>query len=310
MEWQNQQQAAPEQNPIPPQNQGAAQFVTLSIHDLFTLLGTINVATDNANQARASTRDLPKDAFKLPTFKGPEVGGPKVRPAVVLNFLERLDTYLNIYQGSLPDEATRLAAVSNCFPPGSRAATWWNNHRQHFVTVLDFRDAFKTYFGGTAADERRLQDRLHSFRQRDNDSVRTYHGNLLDLVSDLDAIARILRGDYARPVEEPLQRSKFVHGLRPNIKIEVERVYIRHPGLTLDDLLREAETEEKLRRVKPQQPATRPALNAVDADTKPTGQKSKFKCFYCRSNSHPHSECRKIAARKAAGTWEERPPRK
>jgi hypothetical protein len=74
---------------------------------------------------------------------------------------------------------------------------------------------------------------------------------------------------------------------------------VRNPSFELEQLLAEAEVEETCRKFKP-------SLNSFEG----RGSKKTRSCWFCKSRQHNPNECPKIAARKAAGTWEERPPRK
>jgi hypothetical protein len=95
---------------------------TQSAPDWESVIRLLSLAVQQGAQAGASSsrgpslRDLPKDAFRLPTIKGELTGPGRCRPAHVATFLSRLDQYLNVYQSVLPTESLRLDAITGCFP--------------------------------------------------------------------------------------------------------------------------------------------------------------------------------------------------
>jgi hypothetical protein len=213
--------------------------------------------------------------------------------------LRSVDQYVTVYQNVLPTDEMRVNAVSNCFPPKSRAARWFTTHRSKLSTPRLFREAFIEYFGGTASDERDCRNRLLNFRQRDSNSVTEYYSALCELVDDIHALVDFLHaGDPAQQIGDSLLISKFVNGLSSSVYDGVERVHIRNPDFTLEDLYREALLEEKLSKCKHNGRPTPPALHAIDETPK--------RCFFCKGNHQP-KDCPKIAAKKAKGIWKEMP---
>jgi hypothetical protein len=105
----------------------------------------------------------------------------------------------------------------------------------------------------------------------------------------------------SKPVEAHWQKSKFLNGLKPALKREVTRVYNRNLQFTLEQLFTEALTEESHLRPGP---SNKPEYKGIDG---PKPQQKK--CWFCRAIGHTGDNCPKIAARKAKGTWEDRPPR-
>ena len=95
-----------------------------------------------------------------------------------------------------------------------------------------------------------------------------------------------------------MQVNKFVRGLSPSIRDEVERAHVRNPEMTVEDLFQEAKLEETFAKRKPK-PYTKPQLRGVNTTTK---------CFFCKG-PHNARDCPKIAAKKAVGSWEERAPK-
>jgi Retrotransposon gag protein len=224
---------------------------TQSNPDWESVIRLLSLAVQQGAQAGASSsrgpslRDLPKDAFRLPVIKCELSGPDRCRPAHVATFLSRLDQYLSVYHAVLHSESLRLDTITGCFPDKSRAARWYNNKRSSFQTAAEFRTAFLEHFGGTAADERTCRSRLLSFRQRSSDTVTEYYAAFCDLISDIHALAEFLHsGDPSYYIDESLQVSKFVQGLCDPFRVEVERLYVRNPDWSLDDLFREAKLEE------------------------------------------------------------------
>jgi hypothetical protein len=140
---------------------------------------------------------------------------------------------------------------------------------------------------------------LLSFRQRSSDSVTEYYAAFCDLISDIHALAEFLHpGDPCYCIDESLQVSKIVQGLCHPVRAEVDRLFVRNPDWTLDDLFREAKLEEMHAQRKPKPRNQVPALNALN-----TGAK---RCFFCKG-AREANDCPKIAAKKAAGLWVDKP---
>lgn len=247
-----------------------------------------------------SLRDLPKDAFRLPEFSGERSGNDRIRPSHVRTFLRKLDKYLRVYTSVLNTVDLQLDVIGNCFPTQSAAARWYNSHRSSFSTLEVFVERFKERFGGTSSDDRTCRNQLLSFRQRESDSVTQYYSSFCELIDDINALAFFLHSDQTTyKVDECMQVNKFVHGLCSSVRDNVERVHVRNPDMSLEELFQEAKLEEKLAKRKPRQNTT-PHIRGVD--TKP-------KCYFCKE-PHLARDCPKIAAKKAAGTWKEHPPKK
>ena len=75
-------------------------------------------------------------------------------------------------------------------------------------------------------------------------------------------------------------------------------MHVRIPEMTVQDLFQEAKLENKLAKRKPK-PYTKPQQRGVNTTTK---------CFFCEG-PHNARDCPKTAAKKPAGTWEERAPK-
>jgi hypothetical protein len=240
--------------------------------------------------APSPSKSLPSNAFKLPSFVGAVSGTDRVTPSAVKSVLARIDAFFKVYGNVFTDDSLKLGALLSCFPTDSRAARWFE--AQNFTTYAEFVNEFEIFFGPTDADKKRTRDRWFSFRQRDTDSVRTYYDQFLKLASDLEAI-----GDGE---SDASLAAKFVNGLKRQIKTEVHRIFVRNPSFKLEQLLAEAEVEESCRKF------VKPTFNSFEN----RGKVKVRRCWYCKSLQHNPNDCPKIAQRKAAGTWEERPPRK
>jgi hypothetical protein len=142
--------------------------------------------------------DLPKDAYKLLTFKCNFLGPDRVRPSDVLTFLNRLEKYMHVYGAVMFGNNARLDVIINCFLERSRAATWYNTQRKRISTPTEIRQSFIVYFDGDASEDRTLQSRLLSFRQRDQDRVTGYYAAFCQLVDDIRALAEFLHNGQVR----------------------------------------------------------------------------------------------------------------
>ena len=95
---------------------------------------------------------------------------------------------------------------------------------------------FTDRFGGTSSDDRTCRNQLLSFRRRDSDTVTQYYSAVCELIDDIHALAYFLHGNTERyKVDESMQVNKFVHGLSPSIRDEVERVHVRNPEVTVSE---------------------------------------------------------------------------
>jgi hypothetical protein len=207
-----------------------------------------------------------------------------------------------VYSSVLSTDELKLDVIAGCFPAGSPADRWYLCHKKLFKTTTEFRDAFVSKFGGTASTERTCRNKLLSFKQRESDSVASYYASFTELVDDIHALAEFLHsGDKSFYIDEPQQVIHFVHGLQQPIRVEVERIHIRNPDLTLVELLEEAELEKKHAKLKRKPKPGPPALNGMHYKGK--------QCFFCKG-LHDAKDCPKIAARKAAGTWVDKPPKR
>ena len=115
---------------------------------------------------------------------------------------------------------------------------------------------------------------------------------------------------------QPTQReflAKYCVNLSEPARSVIAKKRTTDPDLTLPQLVKLAEPEDKSSPSTPSAAAVAAALRSLNVNSKQTTM-SKY-CFYCgpkKGRGHTPEECRGIAARKAAGTWEERPvpPRK
>lgn len=170
----------------------------------------------------------------------------------------------------------------------------------------EFRVAFKRKYGFDERDAHYLLEKFTNFKQREGDSVVAYHTNFTQMVTEMTLLLQ------AHDVpSEATQRARFINGLKLDIKSLVMRTVSRHPGLSLYDVMQEALMEE---RQLPRKTRVRPTINAMDGRGAGRGhgrgrgkRTGELSCGFCGSTEHTWDHCPKIAKRKAAGTWEDRP---
>ena len=83
------------------------------LNQLLQLLSqAVQQGSANASTSQGpSLRDLPKDAFKLPTFSGERSGNERIRPAHVRTFLWKLDKCLKVYEPGLYTVSLKLSSI-------------------------------------------------------------------------------------------------------------------------------------------------------------------------------------------------------
>ena len=102
-----------------------------------------------------------------------------------------------------------------------------------------------------------------------------------------------------KPGDKELMR-KFCGNLSEPARTVVAKKRITDPDLTLPQLVQLAELEDK-------SSASFRKLSFTPKQTPVSGTTGDGKhCFFCKKAGHWPSECRMIAAHKAAGAWEER----
>lgn len=170
---------------------------------------------------------------------------------------------------------------------------WFESLCSTFVDYEHFVSEFKGRFESCGADIVTLEERFLNARQRSTDTVSAFYTYLLKLQSQINSLG----GN----ITQSQLFSRFLYGLQPTLLDKVRpHVMVWKPAdKTVNNLKSLAESFA----VKPK-PAG-PDLCLVD----PRRKRSTFKssCWFCRSKEHVADDCPKIAARKAAGTWEERP---
>jgi hypothetical protein len=211
-----------------------------------------------------------------------------------------------------PDDSLQIATVGNCFPLGSTARAWFDDFEDDLESYEQFESDFREAFIAGEESIVKLLQQWESCKQTQH-SVRDFYTYLLTLrmrIASLDA------GE--KPTDREFLR-KFCGNIREPVRTIISKKRITEPNLTLTQLVKLAELEE--RAVKDTSAALRAfgfgQWEKKKKGTQPEkgkkgneqgGSKSKY-CGYCRSNSHSWDECRKIAARKAAGNWEQRAPK-
>lgn len=249
-------------------------------------------------------RPLPRDASKLPVFRGEELDIQQLEA-----FLIDLRRYFRVNHASFqvdPDDALKLAVIAQCFPLTSLARLWYDDAESTFRSLDDFEAGLRENFAAGEANLIKLQQQWESARQG-RYSARDFYHFLLKLRM------RIAAADSA---EQPTEREflrKYCASLREPAKTEISKKRIAEPELSLPQLVKLAELEDKPSGVANAAAALRaiqfpPRGKRADKTGGPSTSKAKY-CFYCPSaRNHTPEECRRIAARKAAGTWEEKPP--
>lgn len=238
----------------------------------------------------------PKDAFSIPKFRGEPAELPHT--ASILN---RFSLYFKCLPwfnaGPLSWERRSAALALSAFPHGSAAAVWFEQVLPNLHSYEEFVIEFRDRFVSTGVDLLTLQEKWQNAKQRGTDSVSSYYTFLLRLQSQINALG----GN----VDSNQLFLRMLYGLQPTLLDRIKpHVMIWAPAQqTPNNLKALAETFS----TKPRAPPTQgPSLNNTTVGSKkPPGKKQKF-CFFCKSREHSHDSCPKIAAKKAAGTWEDR----
>jgi hypothetical protein len=260
--------------------------------------GTSGAAAPSSGASDPLMRlSLPKDAIKLSKFKG------DTDKSTVDDFLFQLQLFFDAqphtYNGECCPGAlkNRLVVLVGCFPTGSIAAVWFRTmyRRGVFTSYEEFVNLFTAQFQQSASDLVSLQARWEDARQLRNQSVGAYYAYLLQQQAAHAAIAW-----KHRPSEATLL-TKFCASLRPDLKRFLQEKRIDHPNYTISQLVQAASVRESSTRSQ-----ITPNLNTMDASADSKSRR-QYKCFFCRTDSHSHTECRKIAAKKKRGEWKERP---
>ena len=255
-----------------------------------------NVAS--LTEALANTRvHKPPDCLKLPTFKGTYAESP-----FVPSFLRRATAYMSYH--NLIESQTQLAALYSCFPMGTASALWFEKAVPAMSNFEDFRVQFAERFHLNVADRTKYLSKLNKFAQRPQDSVISYYSSLTELYDNLGQVGLTFHPDEIK--------MKFIDNLRPELCATVMTQESISP-LALEKALTIAMNHERLlpKRAAPTTNGNaRPALNAAGTgnggNQNAGGKKKAFACNFCKQPGHIFADCPKVAAKKAAGTWEDR----
>lgn len=228
----------------------------------------------------------PKDAFVIPKFKGEPAELPHTS-----SVLSRFTLYFNcqpFFCGPNSWQRRRATLALSAFPAGSAAAVWFEHKLNSINSYDQFVDEFNNRFVSSGADLLTLQEKWQNARQRGVDTVSAFYTFLLKLQSQINSLG----GN----IDERQLFTRFMYGLQPALLEKLRPHVMIWPAAqrTPNNLKSLAETFA----IK-SKPA--PAINAFAARK----NKSKF-CYFCKSREHTGDTCPKIAARKAAGTWEDR----
>jgi hypothetical protein len=273
--------------------------------------GEVQQQQEEAQEDQVRNCALPKDASKLPIFRGNEEDVPHLE-----SFLKALRRYFKANRSSYacdPGDELKLATIGNCFPLHSLARLWFDNAEDELSSYDDFEDSLRDHFQAGEDNLVKLQQTWEQSRQG-RSATREFYTHLLQLRMRIAAID---------PEENPSEREflrKFCANLREPIRTVIAKKRITEPYLTLTQLVKLAELEERtgpspstaLRnlgfgqrdKAAPRNNPPKDTPKSTDADSA-AGSKQKW-CFYCRSSTHSDKECRRIAARRAAGTWTDR----
>lgn len=256
-----------------------------------------------ANQAPV----LPKDAIKVPQFRGDNAG----ESGRALHFLRNLTIYFDLFPAFALDEAnglrSRLAVIQlTCFPHGSLANAWFDASIQDgaFETYVAFEDAFKEQFVTTQSDLITLQSQWANVNQRSGDTVASFYKHFCKL--------RTLLQSVGHPISEQDAIVRFQRGLHAHIGRKLEERRLDKSDMSLSEacvIAKVYERHSQSNKHKPPAPRNNtdtPNLNAINAGAHKGKSSDRPWCFFCRSSTHNPEQCRKIAARKAAGTWKEK----
>lgn len=239
--------------------------------------------------------------FKPPTF----AGGKTRDSARAITFLKDIEVYFEVvdfYHPADADLAWRRRSAGlriNCFPENSYARTWFAQVQSTLASYAAFEDAFRTHFISAGADLVSVQSQWSNAKQRSGDTVASYYQHLMVLEN--------LLGQLGHTVSENEAITRFVDGLKDSLRIRLVEKRVENASLTRQALVNLAVTFETAQRV------TRAPAAAASAAAAPQLRalqgSSVRRYWFCKKVGHTADTCRKIAARKATGTWEDRPRR-
>lgn len=265
----------------------------------------LNIAAEAANARgdaapQVSNRPLPKDATKLPLFRGDAKDSAHVE-----TFLRSLRRYFRANASSYrldPNDVIKLSTCGSCFPTDSLARIWFDNVEDELDSFDEFETNLREEFEAGGENLVQLQQTWENSRQG-RLTAREYYAVLTKLRMRLTALDA-----SEKPSDRELLR-KFCANLSEPARSVIAKKRITDPELRLPSLVKLAELEDH----KSPAPSFR-RFHFKDrksySDQQSSGASTSKYCFYCSKKGHNPAECRGIAARKAAGTWEEREPPK
>jgi hypothetical protein len=150
-----------------------------------------------------------------------------------------LDAFFETYSQTYNTDTLNLNALIACFPPDWQAHFWYesDNGKRSFTTYDEFKSAFQARFGHNAADEARYQEVFLHFKQERNETANSYYTRYLQLLSEMAAM-----GKPVKPAK--WQITKFIDGMRDELKRKVRRIYRPAPNFSLEYVMSDAEMEE------------------------------------------------------------------
>lgn len=251
------------------------------------------------DEVRITNLSLPRDASKLPVFKGDNNDA-----AHVDTFLRSLRRYFKVNARSYavdPDDELKLSTCGNCFPFDSIARVWFDSVEDEFTSFEEFEDALRAEFAAGCENLVRLQQTWEHARQGKY-GARDFYSFLTKLRMRISAI-----DSAEKPSDREFLR-KYCTSLNEPARGVIAKKRITEPNLTLPAIVQLAELEDKST---VQIAAALRALQLKSQGGQPAGTltqltgTSKY-CYFCKKRGHTPEECRKIAAKKAAGLWKER----
>ena len=257
----------------------------------------LSASGEPAESDMGSASGNPSSHIKPPTFSG----GKFRDSGRALLFLEDITLYFEVFQFFSPeserDEWLRRSALlrMTCFPEGSYARTWFSSQFANILTFEQVVREFKEQFVSSTVDLVTVQSQWSAAKQRKGDSVAQYYQHLLGLESLLGQLGHIVSDNEAI--------TKFLDGLSDSLRNRLVLRRIENQSLTRQALVNLAvalETGDRTTRASTA--ASSVALNAFQTKH----NKSQQRCWFCKRTDHTADTCKKILARKAAGTWEDR----
>ena len=216
--------------PIPQPFVSAPTSPQMSEHEDF------NSGEEDEAQPPQVNLPLPRDASKLPTFKGDETDAQQLD-----TFLVALRRYFRVNQSSYavdPEDKLKVASFAQCFPLSSLARLWYDGVEETLSSYEIFEEELRANFAAGEANLIKLQQQWEQARQS-RFSARDFYHHLQKLRMRITAVAA-----DEKPNDREFLR-KFCSNLREPVKTAIQKRRIIEPDLTLPQLVKLAELEDK-----------------------------------------------------------------